>query len=129
MWNQRKQNAQRGAKDLQKKLGGRPWKTRVWFNMGWHYCCYLADGEISVYPDGDGKFHCMINVDRGFAGDYRWSKPRHSYKDPRLAVRRTVEAAEEVLCFELTKFKTLLHDNRRVVDPILRNKKLATKNT
>jgi len=103
-----KEEATKAGKALKKKLG-KQWKIRVWQNMGWHYCCYLGKGFISVYPSFDGdEFHCMLDLTMPFAGDCRWTKDAPYDKDPRKVVSATLRLANKRLSSEGELFQKIL---------------------
>lgn len=95
----RKDDAERNARNLVNKLHGKGWKPRVWENMGWHY--EAISGPVQVYPSSDGsnRFWCMVSSDpkRGGGGAGFWTPQRTKYfKDPNRAVK---DAMKDVYAF------------------------------
>jgi len=92
-----KEQAQRKAKALVRKMRNpKGWKTRVWENLGWHYC--IEKGAVSVWSSFDGTFFCMISSDVECPGSGlgMWTTTYHS-KDPNVALRMEAASAREVL--------------------------------
>lgn len=85
----RKDDAEREARNLIALLKGTGWKPRVWDNMGWHY--KAVSGPIQVYPSIlDGKFWCMIGSrPKDTAGGAGFWTPQRTrcFKDPNRAVK------------------------------------------
>lgn len=86
----RRDDAEREARNLIAKLKGEGWKPRVWENAGWHF--NAVSGPVQVYPSvlGDGRFWCMVGSqpkDNAGGAGY-WTPQRvRCFKDPNRAVR------------------------------------------
>ena len=73
-----------------RSLGGRPWRLRVWENLGWHWSCELGNkGEISIYPSGGGL--SVFASTSGRSDECHWSEAKDS-RSPALALRRKIQA-------------------------------------
>lgn len=95
----RKDDAEREARNLIAKLKGKGWKPVVFENIGWHY--RAKSGPVQVYPSvvDDGKYWCMVGSDpkdnAGGAGFWTPQRTR-TFKDPNRAVR---DAMQHVYAF------------------------------
>lgn len=85
----RKNDAEREARNLVAKLRGRGWRSQVWENMGWHY--KAVSGPVQVYPSWDGeRFWCMVNSEpnKSTGGAGFWTpQTTRNFKDPNRAVK------------------------------------------
>lgn len=95
----RKDDAERNARNLVGQLKGKGWKSQVWENMGWHY--KAVSGPVQVYPwtNGGDRFWCMVGSDaKGSAGGAGYWTPQRvkHFKDPNRAVK---DAMKHVYAF------------------------------
>jgi ABC-type phosphate transport system ATPase subunit len=89
-----KRDAEQAAHDALKLMNGKGWKVRIWENLGWHYCIYRGDGEISIYPininsrKGNSvagvKFHAMIAQPGSLFSESIY------HKDPNIAANSAI---------------------------------------
>lgn len=94
----RKDDAERNARNLIARLKGKGWKPVVFENMGWHW--RAVSGPVQVYPsvaDGD-RFWCMIgsHPEDNAGGAGFWTPQRtRCFKDPNRAVRDAMKHVYE----------------------------------
>lgn len=77
------------------------WRTRVWENLGWHWCIehIPSNGLLSLYPSLAGGYFAMLSTTHAGCGDCRWSD-NSVYKDPQIAVTDMIKTAKTVLAKE-----------------------------
>lgn len=93
----RKDDAERNARNLVARLKGKGWKPVVFENMGWHW--RAVSGPVQVYPSGTGDtFWCMVGSEPKYcAGGAGWWTPQRTrcFKDPNRAVRNAMKHVYE----------------------------------
>lgn len=78
------------------KMHGKGWYTRVWENVGWHWC--LHNGPVNVNAShsafGPPTFWAMVSpTDGGSGGLAAWSPDHKHFRDPNKAARHAIKAA------------------------------------
>lgn len=93
----RKDDAERNARNLVARMKGEGWKPVVFENMGWHW--RAVSGPVQVYPSGMGDtFWCMIGSEpkQSVGGAAFWTPQRtRCFKDPNRAVRDAMKHVYE----------------------------------
>ncbi len=81
------QEAQEKADKLASRMVGKAsWHTEVWYNDGWYYGIFQANGHITIHESCTG-FHCAL-TDGHHPGLGVWRA--HSNVDPNVALHQVM---------------------------------------
>jgi hypothetical protein len=83
------------AHELSKKLAsrlGKGWTTRVWENLGWHYCVISPCERIKVHYNGGSSYTAFLGEPKCSGG--RWAE--HG-KTPEAVIKRVIASAKTEL--------------------------------
>lgn len=89
-----KEEAERRAKALKRKMKTRRWVIHIWENIGWHYC--IDNGFISIFPSGiDTLYFPMMSTQLGDHATPPYWYVNRLFSDPNEAVKVQLQYAKK----------------------------------
>ena len=112
-----KDEANKAADALLKKMEGKGWKKVIWENMGWHY--KVINKTLSVHSTNTGRCFALLG-DSPHCGLGCWTNNSGPVRrDPNKAAQATIKDARKQLnkCFALVERAEAIYREPDVIPP------------